>query len=241
LIYALAVLAGIIGAVVGWFVTGAVTVWIAGLCGMSDFEGYRGMFAFFAVGPVGGLASMVASAWLVLRAGQGRAPLAPALARLAIVLAGIVGVVGAGIWLRLATLDTYTNTAPPMLEFEIRVPTAMAVPEPSTIRVELHTDKNVGDSQLTDRWVQDESGHQVIAGTVPLALKTSSRLLVMILPDQPTRLFTLPLSREPASTALLGVWQRPNHIHAKGADQPQAAPADDPVELRYRVRYAGED
>jgi hypothetical protein len=66
--YVLAIVAGIVGAVVGWFITSVVALWLAGLCGMSDFEGGRAMFAFFAVGPPGGLIAMVASAWLVQRA-----------------------------------------------------------------------------------------------------------------------------------------------------------------------------
>jgi len=241
MIYVAAVIAGIIGAVVGWLVTGALTVWIAGLYGMSDFEGARGMFAFFAVGPIGGLLSMVVSAWLVLRIGKGRAPLGPAIGRLALVLGAIVLIVVAAIWVRLHTLDTYTNTLPPTLEFEIRVPATMAVPPPSALHVELDTDKNVGEGQLADRWVAAADGSQVITGRVDLAMKTWSRLLVVQMPGQPTRLFRLRLSRDPSSTAAPCPWQRPNHVHVAGEDQPRAAPADDPVELRYRVRRAGDN
>jgi len=80
------VLAAIVAAVVGWFVTGAVALWIAGLCGMSDFEGGRGMFAFLAVGPVGGLIAMIVSAWLVLRFGRAAVPLGRTFVHLALVL-----------------------------------------------------------------------------------------------------------------------------------------------------------
>ena len=129
MIYVLAVIAGIVGAVVGWFVTGALTAWIAGLSGMSDFEGARGMFAFLGMGPIGGLVAMILSAWLVLRIGKGRAPLGHTLARLAVVLGAIALVVGTGIVVRLRTLDTYADTAPPALEFEIRMPAAMPAPD----------------------------------------------------------------------------------------------------------------
>lgn len=241
MIYVAAVIAGIVGAVVGWFVTGAVTAWIAGMYGMSDFEGGRSMFAFLVVAPIGGLISMIAAAWLVLRVGKGSTSLASTLARLAVVLGAIVMLVAAGILLRLYTIDTYTNTLPPALEFEIRVPAAMPVPDPPTLRVELHTDKNVGDSHLTDHWLPTEGDSKVIAGSVPLAFKTSSRLLVVFLPDQPTRLFRLPLSRDPQSTGTLGPWRRPDLIDVHGEDQPRAAAADDPVEMRYRIRRASED
>ena len=71
MIYLLAFLAGIVAAVVGWFVTGAVAVVVAGWYGMSDFEGGRGMFAFLGVGPIGGLICMLAAIRIVLRVGQG--------------------------------------------------------------------------------------------------------------------------------------------------------------------------
>src|SRR5262249_45932743 len=126
--FVLAVLAAILGAVVGYFVTATVAVAIAGLFGMSDFEGGRGMFGAFVAGPIGGLAAMVGSAWIALRIGHGPAPLATTLARVGAVIAGIAVLVTAGILLRLHTIDVYTDTLPPTLEFEIRVPEAMAVP-----------------------------------------------------------------------------------------------------------------
>jgi hypothetical protein len=241
MIYVLAVLAAIVAAVVGWFVTGAVAVWIAGLCGMSDFEGGRGMFAFLAVGPVGGLVAMVVSAWLVLRFGRGAVPLGRTFVHVALVLGAVAALVGAGIWVRLRTLDTYTNTLPPNLQFEIRIPATIPVPQASTFRIELHTDKNVGESTLADGWLPAADGGHVILGNVSLAFKTSSRLLVVSLPDQPTRLFRLPLSRDPRTTAILGEWRRADLIDTPGDAQPRTAPADDPVELRYRVQRAGDD
>jgi hypothetical protein len=241
MLYLWALIAGMAGAVAGWFVTGALAAWIAGLFGMSDFEGGRGMFAFLFVGPLGGLVSMLLAIWAVLRVGKGRARLGPTLGRIGLVVAGIAAVVGAGIGLRLLTIDTYSNEAPPTLEFEIRVPAAMRLPDRSAVRVELHTDKNVGDSYFADPWLRAEGEHQVIAGGVPLMLKTSSRMLVVSLPDQPTRLFRLGLSRNPGSTPALGEWHGPDFIDAPGFDRPRAAPADDPVQLRHRVRRPGEE
>ncbi len=241
MLYLGAILAGMAGAVAGWLVTGALAGWIAGLYGMSDFEGARGMFAFLFVGPIGGLLFMILAVWGVLRVGQGRARLGPTLGRLGLVVAAIAALVGAGIGLRLLTIDTYSNEAPPTLEFEIRVPASMHLPGRSAVRVELHTDKNVGDSYFSDPWLRTAGEHQVIAGGVPLTLKTSSRLLVVSLPDQPTRLFKLALSRNPGSTPAFGEWHGPDFVDAPGSDRPRAAPADDPVQLRHRVLRAGED
>lgn len=238
--YLLAALAGVAAAVVGYLISAGLGAWIAGLCGMSDFEGGRGMFAAFVVGPIGGVASMVAAVWWALRRGRGAAPLGASLGRVALVLTAIAVAVGTAIAIRLATLDTYTNEAPPTLEFQVRVPGGMPVPDPSTLRIELHTAKNVGAALLDDRWIPVENDRNQLSGSVPLAIKTSSRLLVVPLPDQPTRLFRLALARDPASSAL-GAWQRPDHVDVPGEPQPRPAPADDPVELRYRVRRAGDD
>ena len=237
MVYLLAAGAGIAGAVLGWFATGVLAVVLGGLFGMSDFEGGRGMLAFLGVGPLGGLAGMVGAVWLVLRRRSGGASIAAAGG----VVVGIVGLAGAAIGIRLLTIDTYSNEAPPRLEFEIRVPATMSLVDRAPVSVELHTDRNVGDGILYSPWPRPDGDGQVLVGSVEMAFKTSGRLLVVELPGEPTRLFRLPLSRNPASTPALGEWQRADHVHRAGAEQPVAAPADDPVRLRYRVRRAGED
>jgi hypothetical protein len=236
MIYVAAVLAGIVGAVVGWFVTGVIAVWIAGLYGMSDFEGQRGMFAFLGVGPIGGLTAMVVSVWLVLYLGRGRAPVGATLVRVAIVLIAIGALVAAVIGIRLLSLDTYANSLPPTLEFEVRIPAGMVAPARSDVSVELHTDKNVDPGVLFDDWVEDDNGSRVIHGSLPLSFKTSGRLLVVTFPNQATRLFRLALPRDPASTDTPSAWQRPDHVDPHDGGQPRAAPTDDPVEVRYRIR-----
>src|SRR5262245_35396413 len=238
MIYVAAAIAGMVAAVVGWFVVGIATLWIAGLYGMSDFEGGRSMFAFLAVAPIAGLVSMVVAVWMVLRVRNGRAPFARTLLRVAAVLGSIALAVAAAIWIRLQTIDTYTNTLPPTLEFELRIPATLPQPDPAALRVELHTDKNVGDGQLSGNWVTTAEG-RVIGGEVPLALKTPSRLLVVWLPDQPTRLYRLPLARDPHATATFSAWRSPDHV-ARGDEQPHAAPPDDPIMVRYRVHRVDE-
>ena len=239
--YLLAAAAGIVAAVVGWLVSGTLAVWIAGLYGMSDFEGARGMFGFLAVGPIGGLIGMVVAIWLVLRRRRGAMPIGAMLGRVGIVLTAIAALVGALIGVRFLTIDTYTNELPPTLEFEIRLPPALTQSDRARVNVELHTDRNVGTSIFRDPWSRTDDGSQIIAGLVPLAFKTTSRLLVLELPEEPTRLFRLRLSRNPGSTPTLGAWQRADFVDQTGQAEPVAAPKDDPVELRYRVRRAGED
>jgi hypothetical protein len=235
----LAIVAGLVAGVVGWLATGAAAAWIAGIFGMSDFEGARGMFAFLVVGPLGGLVAMVLAVWAVVRRGGGRDRLGPVLARVGGVLAAIAAVVAGGIALRLVTSDTYTDELPPTLEFEIRAPAAMVPEERSAIAITLDTDRNGADALVSE--VRTEGDARVIAGSVPLAYKTRQRLLVVRLPDQPVRLFSPSLGRDPASTSALGAWEHARWIDRQVDDgQPEAAPADDPVALRWRVRRAGD-
>jgi hypothetical protein len=237
--WVLAIVAGIAAAVAGWLVAAALGGWLAGLAGMSDFEGARGMFAVFVVGPLGGLVAMVLAIWAVLRRGRGGTPLGPTLARVGGVLVAIAGLVAAGLAIGVGMSDTYTNELPPTLEFEVRAPATMVPDRREDVRVALNTDENGADALLTD--LRTEGGDRVIAGSVEMAFKTRSRLLVVHLPDQPVRLFSLSLGRDPASTAALGDWEHAKWIDRQAADaRPEAAPTDDPVTLRWRVRRAGD-
>lgn len=235
----LAIAAGIVAAVAGWLVSSLAGAWIAGQLGMSDFEGARGMFAVFVVGPIGGLVAMVLAVWAVLRRGRGRAPLGPMLARVGGVLVAIAALVAGGIALRLGLSDTYTNELPPTLEFEVRAPAAMVPDDRAAIDIALDTDRNGADALVTD--VLPDGAERVIAGSVALAFKTRSRLLVVRLPDQPVRLFSPSLGRDPSSTPAFGAWERAKWIDRQAeAAQPESAPADDPITLRWRVRRAGD-
>lgn len=240
MIWLRAILLGIVAAVAGWAVTAALAGWLAGLAGMSDFEGGRGMFAVFGAGPIGGFVAMIVTIWMVVRVRRGRTALGPTLARVVMVLAGIAAVVGGGIALWVWSIDTYSNELPPQLEFELRLPASMAVPSPEDVEIALNTDRNTADALLRDPWQRTEGDTQIIAGLVELAFKTRSRLLVVKLKNQPTRLFNLALSRDPASTPTMGAWQRAAHIDDPTKDQPEPAPKDDPVELRYKVTRAGD-
>jgi hypothetical protein len=232
-----AVLAGVAGALAGWLVVGALAVWLAGLAGMSDFEGGRGMFAFLGVGPLGGLAGMVAGAWAVLRHRRGATSLGRTVARLAAVIGGIALLSAAGIWLWLASGDTYTDSLPPTLEFELRVPDGV---DTAAVEVELHTDRNLGERVRPEPRVR-EGAATLLAGRVALAFKTTSRLLVVSIAGQPRRLFALRLRRDPAASAEPSPWQGPQFLDDPGESPPRPAPADDPVALRYRVRRAGDE
>ena len=60
-------LAGIAGAAIGWIAAAALTIFLGGYFGISDFEGGRGMLAVWGTGPIGGLVGLIAGIVLVLR------------------------------------------------------------------------------------------------------------------------------------------------------------------------------
>lgn len=78
----LSVVAALFGALVAYALTATVTDWIAGLAGMSNFEGGRGYFAGLVIGPIGGVCGLIAGGVYGWR--LGRHPLTEARALIAI-------------------------------------------------------------------------------------------------------------------------------------------------------------
>ncbi len=52
--YLIAIIAGIIGATLGWFVAAALALMIGQMLEVSHFEGAFGMTAVLGIGPIGG-------------------------------------------------------------------------------------------------------------------------------------------------------------------------------------------
>ena len=71
----LALFVGCLGLVSGYCVTAVTAYWLAGLAGMSDFEGGRGMFAGLFAAPLGAIAFGIAG--IVLGWHLGRRRLTP--------------------------------------------------------------------------------------------------------------------------------------------------------------------
>jgi hypothetical protein len=62
--FALALLIGFVGSILGWLIAAFATLILGSALGLSDFEGERAMVAFFAVGPVGGLTGAMTAIWI---------------------------------------------------------------------------------------------------------------------------------------------------------------------------------
>jgi MFS family permease len=81
-----------------------------------DREGGFGYFAFFFVGPIGGVIGLVIGVWLVLRFWTGYRGL-PLAGRGLLVIGAIVAIVAAGIVIRLNMLERFRIALPRVRSF----------------------------------------------------------------------------------------------------------------------------
>ena len=236
--YLLALLMAVVGAALGFALGAAAAAALAPLLGITSFEGASGYFAVFIGGPLGGLAGLIAGAWLVLRrAGLSGGAVA---GRIALVFGGVVVVAAAGLggfWLMRPLVNA--NGPAPRLVFEIRLPPGVAAPI-ARDAVELQTSRNTMPALLSDGR-RDDDGRAVMTGSVELYYRTWQRLLVLRLPDKTDVLFEPSLGLSPAHTRSFTEWQRAAYIARPGDEQVRRATAADAWEMRYRVEWAGED
>lgn len=60
-------LGGLAGAIVGWVIAAVATMLLGGYFGLTEFEGEKSMTAIFGIGPMGGVAGLIAGLWLAVR------------------------------------------------------------------------------------------------------------------------------------------------------------------------------
>ena len=230
--FALAFLAGIVGAVLGWIVTGFAADAILAVGGMSDINGGRAMVAFFTFAPFGAIAGLILGVWLVLRRRLGK----PGFARVAgysalvVLLCAGLGAATAG-YFYLAN-DILVPT--PQLKFELRFPPNTALPDKlEGVDIDLNTDKNT----MPGIWneMRTEDGRTTASGSVDLYFRTSHRLLVLRVPGQPDRIFELSLASNPKASPEYGEWQKLDYVDDDPNGQARKAGPDEGYEIRYRV------
>ena len=237
--YVLALLAGILGAGLGFALGAAGAAVLAPMLGISGFEGASGYFAVFVGGPIGALLGLVLGASLVLRR-AGHRGFGAIAGRLALVVAGVAVTAGAvlgGFWIMRPV--TNANGPAPQLVFEIRLPPGATPPGSKGHAIELQTSKNRMPGSLETPRL--EEGRPVIAGSVELYFRTWQRMLVLTVPDKTDVLFDLSLGLSPGHTKSFSVWQRADYIAEPGKDKARRTTTADPYEIRYRIVWAGED
>lgn len=235
--YLVAILAGIAGAAIGWFATGTITAVIAGMAGMSDFEGGRGTFAFLGVAPIGGVVGLIAGILLSLRYYGKLTGFRILLTRSAAVMGAIAALVALGILVRLHTLPDLTHPLPRVV-FEIRLPPDVKLPEKKAVRITLDTDKNQTDALLETDWITQENGRAVVHGFVDLYKRTTNRLLVLKITGEPDRLFPIRLWGNPGPMASFTDWDQVEYISEDNGRLRRADDTDN-YDIRYRVERDG--
>lgn len=230
----LALIAGLAGGVAGFIVglvIGGVTASWLGISGPEDGAGHFSTLVGLAVGTAGLLFGVMH----VLHKRRRHRRFGSLLGHTVVILLAMGGLATAGVFVRLATLDHFDGPHP-QLFFEIRLPSHAPLPEREAVRVELHTDRNSADAILSDPWRRRDGDRIVIAGRVPLHLKTSKRTLVLSLPDAPNRLFTIDLGRTPRVAPQFGDWRHVDFVEDKReAAGPRKPGRQDDFDIRIRV------
>jgi MFS family permease len=232
----LSLLAGIAGAAVGWAAAAALTIFLGGVLGVSDFEGGRGMLAVWGIGPIGGLVGLIAGIVLVLRKRGGYS--AGGIAwRVPAVIAAVIAIAAGALWFFYETRPVLNTNGPaPQLAFEVRLPPGLA-PSPG-IKAEMHTEKNKMPASLSRETPRIEDGRSIVAGTVEMYYRSGWRLLEVRVPGQDDRIFHIGLPASPRRSTDFGRWERAQFVAAPGLSQPRKADATEPFEIRYRVIWA---
>ena len=237
--FILAIVAGLVGAALGWAAVAAIALLVGSITGVSNFEGKLGIVAVFGFGPLGGLIGLIAGIWLVLRRGGQRSAAGAAL-RVPLVILAIAALGAAGAWYLYETRPQLgsASTGQARLDFEIRLPPGMAPPAPAhRIQVTLSTERNTMPGEIREARTRQENGRTVLVGSVDLAYRSSWRLLELKTgPGDVARIFDLKLPARPSHMKDFGSWRRVDFTATAGG-QPIPAPASEAFELRARVVY----
>jgi hypothetical protein len=127
------------------------------------------------------------------------------------------------------------NPSKPAVEFEIRLPDAVAAGiNAEATQIELHTDRNQALAALSEGPTFTNKGEGILRGTVPLKFRTAQRVMIVNVPGQAALTFKLRLAPNPSHSAEFGPWHLVDQVVAS-AGTGKAPRADDGYAIRYRV------
>jgi hypothetical protein len=126
------------------------------------------------------------------------------------------------------------NPSKPAIEFEIRLPKAVASAVANT-QIELHTDRNQTLAQVQGALGSDDDGHSIIRGSVPLEFRTTDRVVVLNLPGQAQCRFKLRLAASPSRSDQFGPWHLADRVAAPNGGEETRGEQNDVYAIRYRV------
>lgn len=232
--YALAIVAGFAGAVVGWIAAGFAA---AALMQMLAAPAAANALpeTFHLLNQIGAVAGFLLAVGIALRL-SGRARSMRDGAQSSLVIAAALAVIfAAGSNLRLSAMDHLgLNAGARSIEFEIRLPPVIAAGSSKReAQVALHTDVHQAIANLRGgEWSDD--GRAILKGSVPIEFGTARRMLVLSMPGQPQRQFRIRLAANPGRSAEFGPWHLVDFVtNANGGRE--RPPIDDKFAIRYRV------
>lgn len=230
----IAFLAGLVGAVAGFFAGLGVGTLLVDIFNISSFEGQSGYFVIFTAG-LGCIIGFFAAVVLTLIFHGRFHRIGAVFGRVGMIVIALAAIVAIGIQVRLATHEHFPGLNPRM-QIEIRLPEGAAVPSRKLIDLEIHAGSQRGGAQLNDNWIRHDGNHPVLSGFAELYTRTTQRMLVVSLPDTPKLLFSIKLAATPRSTKSFGDWQRVDYVDDGKADtQPRKPNKNELYEIRYYV------
>jgi hypothetical protein len=233
--FLIAIVAGVVGAVVSAVLTFFVTVGICQALQVSDRDGGIGYFGMF-LGLIAGIAGMVLSIILTLRLRH--ETFAGILAQTPMALAGIVALVAVGMVAYYNSQDhPVVDGAPPLLDFELQAPPGTNLPDPKSVQVRLQAGKSGADGWWEEKQTEQVNGRPVLSGHMQLYLRTSDRLLVFQFPGQVDHLFKLRLPASPLGRKYQkwSDWQPADFVFTPDSRIGKEVPPESSYNIRYLV------
>lgn len=216
--FILGLLSALLGALAGWSGLAALVVMLAG----PDRDGGIAMGAFFNIGPIGGVAGLIAGIWLFVRFGLVRnagpqpdaqtaeavPPRAPRLsfpfAITVLMIAAVLGYWGWYEFIRSPNLSHGFMT----LQVEFRLPPGMTLPDKEEdVHIEVEEGTGYANAMLPANWRAHDGDRKAIISTVTLMYKTRHRAVSLTLPDLPTQRWSIDLPSDPDPTPGFSAWR----------------------------------
>ena len=187
-----------------------LALFLLDLAGVAAFEGEQATLAAFIVGPIGALGGLWAGGWAAQRAFHEPTAFGGVVRIVAatLVLTSVLAALGVLVSVLFSGGGRYTNTAPPKLNFEIRMPSnAVADADQRQWRVNLDTPDNQMPATLA-RPFSTEGENVILSGEVELYYKTRQRILALDLGDGRSIPIQLSLPAAPPASTDWSPWAK---------------------------------
>lgn len=224
----LGLLSGLLGALAGWSALAALVIMLAG----PDRDGGTAMGAFFNIGPIGGVAGLIAGIWLFTRVGLVRNSAPPRAAdsyeaascpktchpktphpktRLSFPFAITLLLITASLswwgWYEFIR-SPYLSHGFMTLDLEFRLPAGTILPDAKDdVRIEVEEAQRHATAGPAANWRAHEGDRPAIIASASLTYKTRHRAVSLTLPGLPTQSWPIDLPSDPDPTPGYSPWR----------------------------------